>query len=236
VANEPGDRGLTPGDPLGSPGGASADRPAEPLHDGRGASFPGRPDEPRSPRPPIERPADASPWTEPDAASPPVWAPPFEAPSVASRGLVLAGWWRRVGAQLIDGAIITALTLVLFVPLGIGAFDDDPSVVALVLGFVVATLIAAVIAVFYAPFLMARTNGQTVGRMATGIRVVRSDGGSLTFGWAMLREVVIKYLLVGLASSITFGLASLLDVLWPLWDEENRALHDFLADTRVVRA
>jgi uncharacterized RDD family membrane protein YckC len=27
----------------------------------------------------------------------------------------------------------------------------------------------------------------------------------------------------------------LMDVLWPLWDEENRALHDFFVDTRVVR-
>jgi len=24
-------------------------------------------------------------------------------------------------------------------------------------------------------------------------------------------------------------------VLWPLWDEENRALHDLIVDTRVVK-
>jgi len=149
---------------------------------------------------------------------------------------VLAGWWRRAGAQLIDGAIIIAITLLLFVPLGIGVFDDDPSVVALALGAIVATLIATAVAFLYAPLLMARTDGQTLGRMATGIRVVRANGLPMTFGWAMLREVAIKYLLFGLLSSLTAGIASLLDVLWPLWDEENRALHDFLADTRVVRS
>jgi uncharacterized RDD family membrane protein YckC len=45
----------------------------------------------------------------------------------------------------------------------------------------------------------------------------------------------VKALLFGIASSLTGGLAFFADVLWPLWDEENRALHDFIVDTRVVR-
>jgi uncharacterized RDD family membrane protein YckC len=57
----------------------------------------------------------------------------------------------------------------------------------------------------------------------------------MTFGWAMLREVAVKALLFGGLGSVTVGLASLLDVLWPLWDDENRALHDFIVDTRVVQ-
>ncbi len=51
----------------------------------------------------------------------------------------------------------------------------------------------------------------------------------------MLREVAVKTLLFGIAGSLTFGLAQLLDWLWPLWDEENRALHDFIVDTRVIQ-
>jgi uncharacterized RDD family membrane protein YckC len=93
-----------------------------------------------------------------------------------------------------------------------------------------------IVAFLYAPAMMARTNGQTLGRMVLGIRVVRAKGQPMTFGWAMLREVAVKALLFGIASSLTFGLASLLDVLWPLWDEENRALHDFIVDTRVIKA
>jgi hypothetical protein len=34
---------------------------------------------------------------------------------------------------------------------------------------------------------------------------------------------------------MTIGIAQLVDVLWPLWDEENRALHDFIVNTRTVR-
>jgi uncharacterized RDD family membrane protein YckC len=96
-------------------------------------------------------------------------------------------------------------------------------------------LAVAIVALLYAPLMMDRTNGKTLGRMAMGIRVVRANGQPITFGFAMLREVAVKALLFGLAGSLTFGLANLADVLWPLWDDENRALHDFLVDTRTVR-
>jgi uncharacterized RDD family membrane protein YckC len=82
--------------------------------------------------------------------------------------------------------------------------------------------------------MMARTNGRTVGRMATGIRLVRADGKPIDFGFAMLREVAVKALLFGFLGVLTGGLANLADVLWPLWDEENRALHDFVVDTRTI--
>ena len=79
-------------------------------------------------------------------------------------------------------------------------------------------------------------NGQSFGKQVVGIRVIREDGQPFTFATAALREFVIRYLLFNLAGSITFGIAGLLDVLWPLWDDGNRALHDMLASTRVVRA
>jgi uncharacterized RDD family membrane protein YckC len=93
-----------------------------------------------------------------------------------------------------------------------------------------------VAALLYAPWMMARTNGQTLGRMAVGIRVVRADGRPINFGFAMLREVVVKWLLFGLVlGSVTGGIATLIDYLWPLWDEENRALHDLIVNTRTIR-
>jgi uncharacterized RDD family membrane protein YckC len=91
-----------------------------------------------------------------------------------------------------------------------------------------------VVSLLYAPAMMARTNGRTIGRSALGIRVVRADGQAITFGFAMLREVAVKALLFGVAGTLTAGIANLLDVLWPLWDEENRALHDFVVNTRTV--
>jgi uncharacterized RDD family membrane protein YckC len=154
---------------------------------------------------------------------------------------VLAGWWSRVGAQLIDGLIVGIGGLVLVVaitaPFSIGFFaNDGVGIVAVLVGLLIAVLCVSIVALLYAPALMARTNGQTLGRMATGIRVVRANGVPIDFGFAMLREVAVKTLLFGLFGALTGGLAPLIDVLWPLWDEENRALHDFVVDTRVIRA
>ena len=106
--------------------------------------------------------------------------------------------------------------------------------VAIITGVLLGIVCVAVVALLYAPALMARTNGKTLGRMVTDIRVVRADGRPITFGFAMIREVAVKTLLVGVASSVTGGIAYLVDVLWPLWDEENRALHDFVVNTRTV--
>jgi uncharacterized RDD family membrane protein YckC len=154
----------------------------------------------------------------------------------------LAGWWRRVGAHLLDGIVIVALALILLVaitaPFSIGFFvNDTVGAGAVIVGLVFACICIFVAALVYAPAMMARTNGRTLGRMATGIRVVRASGEPMTFGFAMLREVVVKWLLFNaIGGSITFGIAPLVDYLWPLWDEENRALHDYVVNTRTVLA
>jgi uncharacterized RDD family membrane protein YckC len=188
-------------------------------------------------RPPLERPESIGYTTvpPPGAGGPPVATGPG---GLAGRR-VLAGWWSRVGAQLIDGLIVGIGAIVLLIaitaPFSIGFFANDTvGVVAVLVGALFAVLCVSIVALLYAPAMMARTNGKTLGRSALGIRVIRADGQPITFWFAVLREVLVKSLLVGVVSSFTFGLASLLDVLWPLWDEENRALHDFVVNTRVV--
>jgi uncharacterized RDD family membrane protein YckC len=165
---------------------------------------------------------------------------PAAAPGAIEGRYVLSGWWRRVGAQLVDGVIVglggLALLVALTAPFSIGFFaSDEVGLVSVIVGLMLAIVCVAIVALLYAPAMMARTNGRTLGRMATGIRVVRANGEPMTFGYAMLREVAVKALLIyGIAGSLTAGLAVLADVLWPLWDEENRALHDFIVNTRVV--
>ena len=56
------------------------------------------------------------------------------------------------------------------------------------------------------------------------------------FGAAVLREVVLKQLAVGIASSIIPFIPWFLDYFWPLWDDQNRALHDMGASTHVIKA
>ena len=212
---------LTPGDPLSGGGGGGA-RPAS--------------------APPVDAPPRTSGYTSdrppgagglgPAAPVPRPTATPAPGPE-----LVLAGWWRRAGAQAIDGTIISVLALLLVVPFGIGIVgaDSDTGIVALIGGLIVTLLVVAVVAMVYAPLLLAKTNGQTLGRMATGIRVVRTNGQAMDLGTALLREIVFKFIVINaVAGGVTFGLAPLLDVLWPLWDEEKRAGHDFPVNTRTV--
>ena len=153
---------------------------------------------------------------------------------------VLASWLSRVGAQLIDGIIVGVGALVLFLPIGAAlgagfAANSDAGLAAAIAGLLLWVLCVAVVALLYAPTMMARTNGKTLGRMVTNIRVVRTTGEPVTFSFAMLREVAVKTIGFGIAGSLTAGLAPLLDYLWPLWDEENRCLHDFIVNTRVVK-
>jgi uncharacterized RDD family membrane protein YckC len=73
--------------------------------------------------------------------------------------------------------------------------------------------------------LMTGLKGQTLGKMAVGIRVVREDGSVPGLGYAALREVVGKF-----ASTI----ALFLGFLWIARDPEKRGWHDHIAGTRVI--
>jgi uncharacterized RDD family membrane protein YckC len=172
----------------------------------------------------------------PGAGGPPVSA----APGALAGRQVLAGWWSRAGALVIDGLIVGVggilLAIAIMAPFSILWFaDEGAGLVGTIVGAMLAVVCVSAAALLYAPAMMARTNGQTLGRMVTGIRVVRANGEPMTFSYAMLREVAVKALLFGIAGSLTAGLANLADYLWPLWDEENRALHDFVVNTRSVR-
>jgi len=76
-------------------------------------------------------------------------------------------------------------------------------------------------------YLVAFTaGGQTLGKMAAGIRVVSSDDdGSLDVGRALLRTIVWLIL------AVPAGLGFLTAVL----SRDRRGLHDRFAGTRVVR-
>jgi uncharacterized RDD family membrane protein YckC len=102
----------------------------------------------------------------------------------------------------------------------------------------VGVLVAVVVAFVYAPALMQRDgnrNGQTLGKQWVGIRVIRVDRQPYGFGSALVREFVVKNLLFGVVGGFFLSIPTLLNVLWPLWDDENRALHDMVVESRVAR-
>jgi uncharacterized RDD family membrane protein YckC len=95
--------------------------------------------------------------------------------------------------------------------------------------------VAGLLGALYPPLLMARggaRNGQTLGKQALGIRVVRTSGEPVTFRIGFLRVVIGQQVL----TAITFYVYAVFDYLWPLRDPRNQALHDKIAKTLVVKA
>jgi uncharacterized RDD family membrane protein YckC len=159
-------------------------------------------------------------WLPPSAPEPVDAAPP--APEYA-------GWGQRFGSYLLDLAIQIAFAVVVSVILlGPSAFEEEGDVDGTL--NTVSYVITAVAAIAYFALLMRRggeRNGQTWGRQAAGIRVVRDDGRPVGPVFAAWRDYVVK----GLLTAFTLGI----DLLWPLWERENRTLHDLLLGTHVVR-
>jgi uncharacterized RDD family membrane protein YckC len=137
-----------------------------------------------------------------------------------------AGFWIRVVARLIDGitlGIAQALIALLF--FGTFAAQFSPKVmgsenVGLRLSFY--ALSYAIAIVYETVFL--RYQGATLGKMALGLKVVRSDGESL--GWGISVGRYFMYLVSSIILSIGCIMAG--------FDNEKRALHDRVCDTRVI--
>src|SRR5882672_8253881 len=167
---------------------------------------------------PMHQPPPAGSWAPP---------PPPPAPATASREPYftprggepqqLSGYGARVGAFFLDLLVVFGLQFGLGLVIGIvvaasgGKVSDDRDLFqALSIG------LGLLVTLCYLTILESRQgahNGQTLGKQATGIRIVRDDGQPMTFGRALLREGVGKYLL----ALITLYVYLIVDYLWPLW-------------------
>ena len=170
---------------------------------------------------------------------PPPYTPPPPRPRgphgqpVWDNGAECATWGSRVGAYLIDLLISLAVPLAIGIPLAASGSSGLEVVGAVI-------IIAALFVGFplYSATIEARSgehNGQTFGKQIVGIRVVRDNNEPIRLGFALLRELAVRWLLIGFIGGFFF-FPPLLDLLWPLWDETNRALHDMVVSTHVVRA
>src|SRR4051812_35513106 len=143
----------------------------------------------------------------------------------------LAEWWPRVGATLLDLLITWVILLLAVVP---AAIAEESIAGSDGLGGGLWLLIALILSSAYYCGTMARKgvhNGQTWGKQAAGIRVMRDDGKPMTLSLAFVREVLLKYVV----GSAVLGLGWLVDSLWPLGERENRTLHDLAVRSHVVQ-
>ena len=155
--------------------------------------------------------------------------PLVSASNIETVSPVLAGWWSRVGATVIDSMILIVPTLLLDLLLGS------------VLGQIAAVLAQAA----YMIGLQTRSQGQTIGNRAVQTRVRDSlTGNTITSRQALIRWAftaiysVLEILSSASATTLTvvISLLALADCLYPLFNSRKQTLHDLVARTIVVRA
>lgn len=148
----------------------------------------------------------------------------------------LASPGARLGARILDIMIVVgALTIlgVLYVVAAFGSDSDSDSASAFAAALVVLVLLAAAIGLLYEVTMIA-TRGQTLGKMATSIKVVRADNG-LVPGWG---KSIGRWFIPALLPIIPFvgWILSLLVYVSFLWDRARQGWHDKAAGTLVVKA
>jgi len=165
---------------------------------------------------------------------------PYAAPAARLSALVSddrdlpAERGQRLAAVIVDSLAYIATYLPLLVGLVISIAsqtDKSDTPVALIIGGV-ASLACVVGLIGYTIHLVIR-NGQTIGKRALGIKVVRLDGSPIGLG----RSFWLRNVVPGLLGAIPFfgALVSLVDILM-IFGEDRRCLHDKIADTKVIRA
>jgi len=133
---------------------------------------------------------------------------------------------RRFGAQFLDGLVTTGIAaglLYLLVPsIRSGQMPDTSQANALT---------GQIYGIFYGVrfgyfVILTAIGGQTLGKMALGIRVVNMDSEAPGFGRALLRETLGRLL-----SNLFCGLGT----FWMLWDGKQQTWHDKISGTIVEK-
>jgi uncharacterized RDD family membrane protein YckC len=146
-----------------------------------------------------------------------------------SGGAELAARSQRLSAAIMD-------YLIFFVPLGVALIPMFMASGRLVANGVIAGLLVgglALLAIVINNCLLLARNGQTIGKKAVGIRVVRTDGSDAGFVRLFFLRGGLSWVLAAIPG--IGNLYALIDVLF-IFREDRRCLHDLIADTKVVEA
>ncbi len=135
-----------------------------------------------------------------------------------------ASVWRRFAAIFLDGLLISApiYLIGIFVAFAISEQQGQPD--PLLMNFI--GLPVALVQFLYEGLMLSLRNGQTVGKNAVRVRVVRADGSPITKGQAWGRA----------ALKLVFSCLSCLAYLPAFFTAERTTLHDMVAGTRVIES
>jgi uncharacterized RDD family membrane protein YckC len=136
-----------------------------------------------------------------------------------------AGFWLRFGAWFIDYIILGIGSMIIYLPLTImGAFSlENPAV--FVSFQIVATIFNFALPAAYEIWFVGKY-AATPGKMACKIKVVTADAEKISYARSVGRHFA-KYI-SGLILGIGYIMAG--------FDDQKRALHDRICDTRVIKS
>lgn len=130
-----------------------------------------------------------------------------------------AGFWMRFWAYLLDLIVIGSLNRILIYPI-FRALDLDLHGASMLAPVSIATAV-----IFYAYFvLMTKFFGQTLGKMAFGLKVVNLKGQSLSWSTILFREWIGRF--ISTTVWITYAIVAFLP--------KKQGLHDLFSDTTVI--
>ncbi|MEZ5091307.1 RDD family protein [Nocardioides sp.] len=136
--------------------------------------------------------------------------------------LPAANFGHRVVSGVIDVVVtMVLLIVVLWVALTITLPVDEAVLRIGLIGGLVAALVG------FPTTLETLTRGRSLGKLAMGLRVVRDDGGPISFQHAFVRALLGVVEIYGLSGSIA--------VLSSMLNTRGKRLGDFVAGTYVVR-
>lgn len=148
-------------------------------------------------------------------------------PVAAVAGRRYAGFWIRFAAIFIDGIVLAIAGTIVRISLGMFSTSvphDVPNMGPDFLALLgISSSINFIFGLAYQGYFLSQF-GATPGKMLFGLRVITSEGGPISVGRAMGRD--LAYILDGISLLIGFLIAA--------FDSQKRALHDYICDTRVI--
>ncbi len=173
-------------------------------------------------------------------------------------GQPLSGWWRRVFASIIDSIIVGIVGLPLtgyfyyqYFQVIWQYLEDTMDAAAAgtpttstqlppeAYKWMIPAILIGMAVTFAYEYLFLTKKGATPGKMALGIAVRLRDVPGLPPGHAVAKRCGFELALSLLGAiplvGTLFAFLSLINYLWPLWDDKKQALHDKVAATNVVR-
>jgi uncharacterized RDD family membrane protein YckC len=138
-----------------------------------------------------------------------------------------ASWARRLVAVAIDGLIVGGVTAVAVMSaVGLEEAND-----AILDGSAAFIFVAFILAPGIYHTLMVGNRGQTIGKIALGIKIVDDEHPERAFGYP---RAFRRWFATTLFWWLLY-LPGILDHLWPLWDTRRQTWHDKVARSVVVR-